>query len=95
MSAADARDEIDTRAVVGEPRRLIGRRPTRVNRDRRASVRAARQPVSADNPLLAMERATSSWVTTCLETFGEFRDFHTDHRVAVRGVHPDLSRISQ
>ena len=33
------------------------------------SVRAARQPVSADNPLLAMERATSSWITTCLETY--------------------------
>ena len=42
------------------------------------AVRAARQPVSADNPLLAMERATSSWITTCLETFGEFRDFMTE-----------------
>jgi Protein of unknown function (DUF3141) len=42
------------------------------------AARAARQPVSADNPLLAMERATSSWITTCLETFGEFRDFMTE-----------------
>ena len=38
------------------------------------SVRAARQPVSTDNPLLAMEQAMASWITTCLETFGEFRD---------------------
>ena len=42
------------------------------------SVRAARQPVSADNPLLAMEQATSSWITTCLQTFGEFRDAMTE-----------------
>ena len=42
------------------------------------AVRAARQPVSADNPLLAMERATSSWITSCLETFGEFRDAMTE-----------------
>ena len=42
------------------------------------SVRAARQPVSADNPLLAMERATSSWITSCLEAFGQFRDAMTE-----------------
>ena len=42
------------------------------------SVRAARQPVSADNPLLAMERAASSWITTCLQTYGEFRDAMTE-----------------
>ena len=42
------------------------------------SVRAARQPVSADNPLLAMERAASSWITSCLETYGEFRDTMTE-----------------
>jgi hypothetical protein len=42
------------------------------------SVRAARQPVSADNPLLAMEQATSSWITTCLQNFGEFRDSMTE-----------------
>jgi hypothetical protein len=38
------------------------------------SVRAARKPVSADNPFLAVERATSAWITTCLQTYGEFRD---------------------
>jgi hypothetical protein len=38
------------------------------------SVRAARQPVSDDNPLLALERVASAWVTTCLQTYGEFRD---------------------
>jgi Protein of unknown function (DUF3141) len=42
------------------------------------SVRAARQPVSADNPLLAMEQAASSWITTSLQTFGEFRDTMTE-----------------
>jgi pimeloyl-ACP methyl ester carboxylesterase len=42
------------------------------------SVRAARQPVSADNPLLTMERAASSWITTCLQTYGEFRDTMTE-----------------
>ena len=42
------------------------------------SVRAARQPVSADNPLLAMEQAASSWITTCLQTYGEFRDTMTE-----------------
>ena len=42
------------------------------------SVRAARQPVSADNPLLAMEQATSSWITSCLQTYGEFRDAMTE-----------------
>ena len=42
------------------------------------SVRTARQPVSEDNPLLALERATSSWITTCLQSFGEFRDAMTE-----------------
>ena len=42
------------------------------------TVRASRKPVSADNPLLAMERATSTWITFCLETFGEFRDAMTE-----------------
>jgi pimeloyl-ACP methyl ester carboxylesterase len=42
------------------------------------SVRAARQPVSSDNPLLAMERATSSWITSCLQAYGEFRDAMTE-----------------
>ena len=42
------------------------------------SVRAARQPVSADNPLLAMERATSSWIISCFQAYGEFRDAMTE-----------------
>jgi hypothetical protein len=42
------------------------------------SVRATRQPASADNPLLAMERATSSWITLCLQAYGEFRDAMTE-----------------
>jgi hypothetical protein len=42
------------------------------------SVRSSRQPVSADNPLLAMEQAASSWITTCLQSFGEFRDSMTE-----------------
>ena len=42
------------------------------------SVRAARQPVSDDNPLLAMERAASAWITTCLQTYGEVRDAMTE-----------------
>ena len=31
------------------------------------TVRASRKPVSADNPFLAMERATSTWITSCLK----------------------------
>jgi hypothetical protein len=42
------------------------------------AVRANRQPVSADNPLLAMEQATAGWITTCLQSFGEFRDTMTE-----------------
>jgi len=38
------------------------------------SVRAARQPVAPDNPLLAAEKLASSWITTCLDAYGEFRD---------------------
>jgi hypothetical protein len=41
-------------------------------------VRASRKPVAADNPLLAMERAASSWITSCLKSFGEFRDVVTE-----------------
>ncbi len=37
-------------------------------------VRAARQPVAPDNPLLAAEKLASSWITTCLDAYGEFRD---------------------
>jgi pimeloyl-ACP methyl ester carboxylesterase len=42
------------------------------------TVRASRKPVSADNPFLAMERATSTWITSCLDMFGEFRDAMTE-----------------
>ena len=35
------------------------------------AVRANRTPVSPDNPLLAMEKAASSWITTCLESWGD------------------------
>jgi len=42
------------------------------------SVRAARQPVTADNPLLELERATSAWITSCLQSYGEFRDTMTE-----------------
>ena len=41
-------------------------------------VRANRRPVSEDNPLLAMEKAASSWITTCLQTGGEVRDQMTE-----------------
>jgi hypothetical protein len=41
-------------------------------------VRANRTPVSDDNPLLAMEKAASSWVTTGLQTWGEVRDSLTE-----------------
>jgi pimeloyl-ACP methyl ester carboxylesterase len=42
------------------------------------SVRAARRPVSKDNPLLAVEQAMSSWITSYLQTIGEFRDTLTE-----------------
>ena len=41
-------------------------------------VRANRAPVSEDNPLLAIEKAASSWITTCLESAGEIRDSMTE-----------------
>lgn len=43
------------------------------------SVRAARQPVSPDNPLLAVERAASDWITTWLKAYGAARDMLTEH----------------
>jgi hypothetical protein len=42
------------------------------------TVRAARQPMSADNPFLAAERAASDWITTCLRNYGELRDTMTE-----------------
>jgi pimeloyl-ACP methyl ester carboxylesterase len=41
-------------------------------------VRANRKPVSADNPLLAAEKQTSSWITTALENWGEMRETMTE-----------------
>ena len=42
------------------------------------AVRAARQPVAPDNPLLAAEKAMSSWISTCLEACGNARDAMTE-----------------
>jgi hypothetical protein len=42
------------------------------------SVRANRQPVAADNPLLAMQETVSSWITFCLKSIGEVRDVWTE-----------------
>lgn len=42
------------------------------------SVRAERRPVAADNPLLAMERAVSSWIVSSLEAYGHARDALTE-----------------
>src|SRR5271166_2025293 len=41
-------------------------------------VRANRQPVSADNPLLAAERQASSWITSAWENWGQLRDGMTE-----------------
>jgi Protein of unknown function (DUF3141) len=38
------------------------------------TVRANRQPVPADNPLLAMERMASEWITSSLQAIGTARD---------------------
>ncbi len=42
------------------------------------SVRQSRQPVAPDNPMLAFERAASSWITSSLQAMGEFRDLMTE-----------------
>ncbi len=42
------------------------------------AVRGARQPVAPDNPLLAAEKAMSSWISTCLEAYGNARDAMTE-----------------
>ncbi len=42
------------------------------------TVRATRHPVSADTPFVAAERAASDWITTCLRTYGEWRDTMTE-----------------
>ena len=41
-------------------------------------VRAGRTPVSPDNPLLALEKAVSSWIVSSLEAFGATRDAMTE-----------------
>ena len=41
-------------------------------------VRANRKPVSADNPLLAVEKQYSSWITAALESWGAIRDSMTE-----------------
>jgi hypothetical protein len=43
-----------------------------------AEARANRQPVSADNPFLALEKAASDWITATLKSLGEFRDALTE-----------------
>jgi hypothetical protein len=42
------------------------------------AVRKARQPVSPANPLLAMEHAASSWMSTWLQALGDWRDAMTE-----------------
>jgi len=41
-------------------------------------VRESRHPVSADNPLLFMEQAASAWISTCLQSWGAWRDMMTE-----------------
>jgi hypothetical protein len=42
------------------------------------AVRARRQPVSADNPLLTMEKMASDWITASLKMWGNARDAMTE-----------------
>ena len=42
------------------------------------SVRADRKPVSADNPLLTMEKVASTWIATCWENYRVARDAMTE-----------------
>lgn len=42
------------------------------------SIRADRKPADPDNPWLAMERATSSWITASLDAYREIRDAMTE-----------------
>ncbi|HZX42450.1 MAG TPA: DUF3141 domain-containing protein, partial [Myxococcaceae bacterium] len=41
-------------------------------------ARAYRQPVAPDNPLLALEKAASSWIASSLTAFGTVRDAMTE-----------------
>jgi hypothetical protein len=42
------------------------------------SVRAARSPVTADNPLLGLEKTAASWIVNGLEAYGSARDAMTE-----------------
>lgn len=42
------------------------------------AVRADRQPVAADNPLLSMEKVASTWITTWWESYRQARDAMTE-----------------
>ncbi len=42
------------------------------------AVRAHREAVSPDNPLLTLEKVTSSWISTCLESYRLARDAITE-----------------
>jgi hypothetical protein len=42
------------------------------------SVRETRQPVAADNPLLSLEKVTSTWITTWWESYQQARDAMTE-----------------
>src|SRR5215468_3802425 len=41
-------------------------------------VRADRRPVSPDNPLLSLEKVTSTWITTCWDGYRQMRDAVTE-----------------
>ncbi|MBV8191098.1 MAG: DUF3141 domain-containing protein [Alphaproteobacteria bacterium] len=41
-------------------------------------VRANRQPVAPDNPLLALEKVASTWISTCWEGYRQVRDAATE-----------------
>ena len=51
---------------------------TRAMKPLTEAVRVNRTPVSPDNPLLGMEKAASSWITTCLESWAAMRDGVTE-----------------
>jgi pimeloyl-ACP methyl ester carboxylesterase len=42
------------------------------------AIRADRRPVSPDNPLLTMEKVTSTWISTCWESYRLARDAMTE-----------------
>ncbi len=42
------------------------------------AVRTHRMPIGKENPFRAIEQAASSWITTCLQTWGEIHDSMTE-----------------